>query len=242
MRSTFVFLFALALGCRTPPLEVQAEFGIVRAHVSGGLSTYARALDDLAPQIKSLLESSRNESVEVWVLESKRTHVDSIGVYVGRRIELGRDAWEHPETHLAHELVHWYGIQSSPYQNVPWYMHEGLADWIACDLTGKTYLRDAEHREIGELSVGVQAFTADRAIWNELSEKEEEAANRIGYEVVKFLGLARVKSMAASGADPLDYAKAAELISEDWIGEGLITVSIGSELEPGDVFLDRPLQ
>jgi hypothetical protein len=48
--------------------------------------------------------------------------------------------------------VRWY-IDDSPYANLPHFIEEGLADWIACDLTGGLKHRIAESVQIGTLSI-----------------------------------------------------------------------------------------
>jgi hypothetical protein len=115
---------------------------------------------------------------------------------------------------LAHELVHWY-TNDSPYEGLPVFIEEGLADWIACDLTGGLNSRIAENEQIGTLSIDPRHLWLDNAEFIQLPRDETADLGRAGFEIVRRLGLPRLRELLQDDAEPLDYLRAAGMILRD---------------------------
>lgn len=157
------------------------------------------------PRVRATLCSTRTDPPEVWVVE--RDLGEARGTCFERHIEVIPSAVEY---HLAHELVHWY-VPGSPYDELPHFVEEGLADFVALELLGLTEARKEEHRRIGDLTVRADGLNADDRTWSELPADEERMLTRLGFEVVSRVGLDRLRTLAADRAGPLTYLEAAGL-------------------------------
>ena len=210
MRSLLVTLLMLCLGCSAaPPLVSRSAAGTVRAHDEEQLELYSGAFVEFAARVKGLLESRREDGLEIWVQDTQLVIDQARAANVYGRIELGLITLDAPRYFMVHELVHWYGGTDSPYEGLPCYVEEGLADWIGCELTDRTRFRETEHRQFGKLTVQEDDLNASGDDFHYLPDDRGEAVGRLGFEVVRALGLERLKQMAKDGAKPIDYLNAA---------------------------------
>ncbi len=121
-----------------PPAEfATARLGTVRAATSARAEQVARAFDALAPLVLAELPGASIEPLEVWVQETPTlyilrasTYSDTDGFWAEgvRRIHL-RDAADHLERTLAHELVH--ASLAPEWDALPGTIEEGLCDVVA---------------------------------------------------------------------------------------------------------------
>lgn len=197
-----------SLGCATtPPHTVGSPHGLARGFNLQAARAFADALD-VAPAVRELLQSQRDEPVEVWAVSTRRSARSAYGTTYPHRIDMGCDALDSPRFYLAHELAHWYA-RDSPFAGLPAFLEEGLADWVAQAVLGKPDARHLQTWSMGSISIPSEDLFASRRNWRDLSLERSDAAMRLGYEVVRELGLETIAEMAASGAGPLDYVNAA---------------------------------
>jgi hypothetical protein len=128
---------------------------------------------------------------------------------------MGSDSLESPQFCLAHELAHWF-TPESPFDGLPPYVLEGLADFVALRIRGYPDARHKENLLIGTISVPTADLLATGKAWQALPTDRSLAASRIGSEVVVQLGLERLKQLAAAHAHPLDYVSEASKVSDEW--------------------------
>ena len=210
MRSLLIILLMLCVGCRAaPPLVSQSADGTVRAYDEEKLELYSAAFVEFAARVKELLESWREDELEIWVQDTQRVFDQARAANVYGRIELGLVTLDGARYFMVHELVHWYGGTDSPYADLPCYVEEGLADWIGGEFTNRTRFREAEHLQMGKLIVSENDLNASGDDFHYLPDDRGEAVGRLGFEVVRALGLDRLKRMAGDGAEPMDYLNAA---------------------------------
>ena len=204
-------LFGLAVLLTTscvvpPPVRIETEHGVVRAASRADAESVAEALT-AAPELRVLLEAVREDLPEVWVVD--RDIGGSLGVYRGKRIDL-ESAGDFVPVVVAHELVHWY-IEGSPFDGIPYFVEEGLADYLSLELVGIAHGRELENLALGSLTVTRPGLDADRRGWHELPEAESQALARLGFEVVSRVGLPRLRALADRGAPGWDYLEASRL-------------------------------
>lgn len=122
---------------RPPAESAPARLGTVRAATSARAQHVARAFDTLAPLVLAELPGASIEPLEVWVQETPTLYVlrastysDTDGFWAEgvRRIHL-RDAADHLERTLAHELVH--ASLAPEWDALPGTIEEGLCDVVA---------------------------------------------------------------------------------------------------------------
>jgi len=122
---------------RPPAESATARLGTVRAATSARAEHVARAFDEIAPRVLAELPGTSIEPLEVWVQETPTLYVlrastysDTDGFWAEgvRRIHL-RDAADHLERTLAHELVH--ASLAPEWDALPGTIEEGLCDVVA---------------------------------------------------------------------------------------------------------------
>jgi hypothetical protein len=160
----------------------------------------------LVPQVRAALESTRTEVPRVVYGEAATLPDGSHAACYSDHIIImatGREALDH---FTAHELVHWY-IDESPYAGLPHFIEEGLADWIGCDLTGTLRHRVAESIQIGTLTIDPRHLSVDAEGWGLLTVREREDLTRAGFDVVKRLGLAKLRELATRSESVVGYLR-----------------------------------
>ena len=186
----------------------------MRAYDPENLERFTAAFEESVGPVKEMLDSWREDELEVWVHDTPQLFFGAIAANLDGRIEMGLATAEAPRYYAIHELVHWFGGTDSPYENLPSYVEEGLADWIGLELTDRIEMRDAQHMRMGTIAVQEADILAEGAEYYGLPDEDAEATGRLGYEVVKALGLERLRQMAKANASPIDYLNAAEEVSE----------------------------
>ena len=211
MRSAIAVVALLLAGCALPPpVRLETEHGVVRAQNRDEAERVASTLR-LAPEIRLALASDRDDRIVVWAVDtSAESPRNALGICYERRIDLMREAIPHTRTILAHELVHWY-VRESPYAGMPYFVEEGLADWLATGIGGLRPARDEELQRMGSVTVTLQHLAYDYDGYCTLSLEQARAIGRLGYHVVSRIGLERLRELAESCAEPVDYLDAAGL-------------------------------
>jgi hypothetical protein len=177
---------------------------------------------ELAAQVKELLDSERDELPRLAIREQFRhrypdgTYYEDMpvrGYASEEHIGLKPDLGEHYEEVLIHELTHWY-VTGSPYDGIPGALEEGLAAWVAWDFTG---LLPDGRKELSELGVVLVQWELLYSRWDDgtpLKRPGAGGAAAAGFEVVRRLGLDRVRELQRAGADMDDFLIEAGLIRE----------------------------
>ncbi len=210
---TLLLIIALLLSpaCVTrPPVKIETEHGVVRAASMSDAERVAEALT-VAPQLRAKLEAVRVELPEVWVRD--RDIGGALGVCRGHRIDL-ESAGDFVPVVVAHELVHWY-MDGSPFEGAPFFIQEGMADYLSLELAGLVEGRTYENQVIGTLKVMPEGLDADARTHQALPEWARKAQARLGFEVVSRIGLQGVRPLAVRGAGGWSYVQAAGLEPEE---------------------------
>ncbi|MBL8860452.1 MAG: hypothetical protein JNK02_00425 [Planctomycetes bacterium] len=131
-----------------PPAECAgSRLGTVRAATRARAEDVARAVDHLAPLVERALPGAQLAALEVWVQDTptlyvlrSSTYSDTDGFWAEgvRRIHL-RDAADHLERTLAHELVH-AGL-ASEWDALPGTLEEGVCDVVAARIVPEAAAR-----------------------------------------------------------------------------------------------------
>lgn len=206
-----------ALGCVTtptlPPIVLETEFGEVRAHSRFTAEAVGHVLEH-APELAERLDSTRADQPTVWLLASARAHPNGAFAACGTdRIQLGNDALLDLPGILVHELVHWYA-RESPYDGLPHFIEEGLAEYLALELTRVANGHDAESSLSGSFSVSIREFSMTGREARSLPPEKIVSLRDVGCLVVSGLGLERVRELHAEGAEPAVYlAEFARVVS-----------------------------
>ncbi len=206
-RAYFVLVLLLSIACVSrPPVKLETEHGIVRAASLEDAERVAEALE-LGLEVRAPLLAQRDEPPVIWVVDHDLGGVR--GKCFENRIELA-SAGEFVRVVVAHELVHWY-IDGSPFDGMPQFVEEGLADYLSLELSGLVDARSRENQAIGALTVTRAGLDADVRAFLDLPREESRPLVRSGFEVVSKLGLERLRELAEAGAGPWDYLDAAGL-------------------------------
>ncbi len=193
-----------------PQVTVVSELGTVRAYDRETASGVAKCLS-LAPHIKDMLGSRRDDPIEVWVLQSARVPGGYLGCTRPNRIEMGRDSLAAPHSTMAHELTHWYA-EESPFAGLPRVVEEGLAHWVKLEFTGGPGLRDMWNERVQHTAIPSDDVQVDDGTWLDLDHERLAELTLFGYRIVEQIGLSRMREMAAANAGPLDYLAEYELL------------------------------
>ena len=174
----------------------------------------------LVGAVKTRLESTRAKAPRLVLDDEPTGPGGARGVCYDNHIRvMGEGQGLGLNYYIAHELVHWY-THDSPYEGLPLFIEEGLADWIACDLTGGLNSRIAENEQIGTLSIDPRHLWLDNAEFRQLPRDEYVDLTRAGFEIVRRLGLPRLRELLRDNAAPFDYLRAAGVIPDtpdvDW--------------------------
>jgi len=210
-------LVLLASGCASvstrPPVVLESEHGVVRAQSQFTAETVGRVLEQ-GPAIKQRLASTRTDKPQVWVLASARAHSNgAFGACGTDRIQLGYDALVDLRTILVHELVHWYA-EESPFADLPHFIEEGLADYLALESTRVANGLSADFTLTGTFDISVREFSMTNLEARSLPVERNRELRDVGCCVVSHLGLDRVRELAAGNAQPADYLAEAGRVSE----------------------------
>lgn len=206
----------LAIGCATPhplpPVVLETEHGLIRAQSHFTAETVAEMLEQ-SPEIKERLESTRADLPQVWLLASARAHLNgALGACGPDRIQLGFDALLDLQGVLMHELVHWY-VLDSPFAGLPHFIEEGLADYLAVEMTSVATGLGADFTLSASYKVSIREFSMTGAEARSLPMERYIELCEVGACVVSLLGLERVRELAAANAEPVSYLAAMGTLS-----------------------------
>lgn len=182
---------ALALlACRAlPEHRIEGRHAVVRADDPTLGRHVLASLESLAPRVRARLGSRRRGPVALHVVPGPfdpATFAD--------RIELDADLAAGPwlERAVAHELVHWYG-DDTWVAELPHFVEEGVAEHVALELAGGGI-------EAVEGRPDWRALLHTRfEEWRGLPRAEARRRYAWAYELVRRVGLERVRELA--GAD-----------------------------------------
>ncbi len=214
-----------------PDFSVSNEIGEARAY-EPKLAERVLECMAVAPRIREILDSDRTDPPSVWLLELDMVDEGGpLAVCVADRVMIGRNGRPQLEYVVAHELVHWY-VVDSPYAPIPISVEEGLAEYVSFTVLGRTAELDSDLTTTGTFSVPGSAFYPGEEHWYALTLEEGQRARKAMYSIVRVLGLEGVRALAEDGADePMDYVDAARAMagSGDPFSGGSVRLSI-----PGD--------
>lgn len=135
----FAFCLLLLVSCAENRPPFRAESGRIVAYafdfeVAGEVAEHASAcLSDVEFLTGVTLDASRRPQVWQKAEALARPNVLSFYAYGADRVTLGRVALYDHGHQLAHELTHMLGDQPGTWiQELPQFLEEGLADYIAC--------------------------------------------------------------------------------------------------------------
>jgi len=208
-----IFSVALVLltlvGCAGPTKYVERPEGSVWGWNRESAEKVASALP-VADRVRQRLGSSREGGVVVHVFAHQDPSDNSYGGCSDVRIRLNPSALSNIEFALAHECAHWYAV-GSPFEGMPLWMEEGLADWISCEVVGALEFRRLEIQNIGKFTSSSALFLAGRTRWQTMSVDEIRTLTFIGFMVVDSIGLDEVARLARARSETNDYLRAARL-------------------------------
>ena len=231
MRIPLLLSLALAASCVSPRYALETEYGVVRGDDEARVAIVSGELG-MATAVRERLSSTREGPVEVLLLRSERVDTGAFaGLLSDGRIVLGEDAfvplraefgvpmridltrYGDPRYYVAHELAHWL-LRESPYEGVPTFVEEGLADTVALELLGHLEARHAELVDAEPRPLPRSAILASREEY--LHDDSSMQASLLGTEVVRRLGFDEIRRLRARDADPFEYVNAAKVKSGPW--------------------------
>jgi hypothetical protein len=162
----------------------------------------------LDAEVRSHLGSTREETPRFLLTSRERLRCGCIASCYDDYIVVAVDGHDTLDFFVAHELVHWY-VVDSPFAGMPLFLEEGLADWIACDVTGHLEARIVESHLIGSVEIQPSHLYVDAAGWCELSSPVVEDLTRAGFDLIRRLGMERVRELALQGASADVYLREA---------------------------------
>ena len=210
-RFAWAMVLLATCGCTAPPYKVETVTGVVYAGDQTTAERVALALD-FAPAVRRRLESTREDRPVVFALDVSEEELGALAKCNEHRIRLSREALQTLDFVVAHELAHWY-MRGSPYYPIPYFLEEGLADYIALELNGGEESLEARDREVEQIDDFVfQAghFYGGPQAVQMLPPGEKLRLLYFGYAVVRRLGLAKLRELVAAEAYPLDYLEASQ--------------------------------
>jgi hypothetical protein len=168
----------------------------------------------LVGEVRTALDSTRAEAPRLVLDDEPTTPGGARAVCRDNHIRvMGKGQELSLDYYVAHELVHWY-IDDSPYAGLPSFLEEGVADWIACDLTGVLDARIEESARIGSLSINPRHLSLDAEEFIQLPRETTSDLTRAGFDIVRRLGLPRLRELLQDDAAPLDYLRAAGILRD----------------------------
>ncbi len=162
-------------------------------------------------QVKTVLGSSRAEVPRLVFVDEPTMPGGARAVCYTDRIVIMGKGREFIDYYVAHELVHWY-IDDSPYAGLPHFIEEGLADWIACDLTGVLEARIVEAAQIGTLAIDPRHLPLEAEEFMNLPYDASVDLTRAGFDLIRRLGLEKLRELLRDNAVPIDYLHAAGVV------------------------------
>jgi hypothetical protein len=211
MKRTLSTVLALMflMACVGPRKFVERPEGSVWGWSRESAERVAEALP-VAERVRQRLGSTREGGVVIHVLAHQDPSDNSYGGCSDVRISLNPSALSNIEFALAHECAHWYAV-GSPFDGMPLWMEEGLADWISCEVVGALEFRRLEIQGIGKFRTNSTLFLAGRTRWQTMSVDEIRTLTFLGFMVVDTIGLEEVARLARERSETNDYLRAARL-------------------------------
>ena len=215
---SLALLVALAASCASlPEFRHDGTAGTVLAHSPSTAANVSAALDELAPQVKSYLGSSSTDPLAVHVVE-----MDTFGTCVYDDPEREHPLWiqirrdvpteKQRRFFLYHELVHWFG-QDTWIRNLPLYLEEGVADYLACETIDAVEVRRVEKALAPGTTLDLaELHTVTSREWQKADAARVDFLYRAGIEVVYRIGIPRLREAATAG--PLTPTDVERLLAE----------------------------
>ena len=206
MRFPRPLLAVFVASCTTvPKFRYDGTEGTVLADSPSVAANVAAALDELVPIVRSYLGSPEDTPVTVYVVKRDSPGsciYDDLGRTQPAHIELNRelDTEKRRRFALYHELVHWFG-QDTWVGNLPLYLEEGVADYLACTSIDAVELRHVEKPLPPGTTLNLtQLHSITPREWQKASPEQVDFMYRAGFAVVYRIGIPRLRDAASGGS------------------------------------------